>query len=161
VRALVAQVQGLARAARPTLSSAPGALRKTTALLVTAKPGLSSADATLALAHRAVSPTLSFLRVAQPTLPEITRAISDLQPTVAYLAPRSCGLSTAMTGCSEMMKWGTAYDNFIRFTLDETGPIVGSTLAAPLTSSYPGPCTAAGNESGAVMQTPEQQVAQP
>lgn len=161
VRALLAQVQGLAQAARPTLSTAPGALRKTTTLLVSAKPGLRSADATLTLARRAVSPTLSFLKVAQPALPDINRAISDLEPTVAYLAPRSCGLSTAMTGWSEMMKWGTAYDNFIRFTIDETGPIAGSTLAAPLTSSYPGPCTAAGNESGALLQTPEQQVAQP
>jgi hypothetical protein len=161
VRALVAQVQGLAQAARPTLSAAPGALRQTTALLVSAKPGLGSANATLTLLHRAVSPTLTFLQTAQPALPLINRAISDLEPTVAYLAPRSCGLSTAMTGWSEMMKWGTAYDNFIRFTITETGPIAGSTLAAALTSPYPGPCTAAGNESGPLLQTPEQQVAQP
>jgi virulence factor Mce-like protein len=161
VRSLVAQVQGLAAAARPTLSVAPGALRQTTALLIDAKPGLGSANATLTLLHRAVSPTLTFLTTAQPMLPQIDRAISDLEPTVSYLAPRSCGLSTAMTGWSEMMKWGTAYNNFIRFTVDETGPIAGSTLAAPLTSPYPGPCTAAGNESGPLLQTPEQQVAQP
>jgi hypothetical protein len=66
-----------------------------------------------------------------------------------------------MTGWNEMMKWGTAYDNFIRFTITETGAIAGSSLGAALTSQYPGPCTAAGNESGPLKQTPEQQVANP
>ena len=69
--------------------------------------------------QRAVSPTLTFLHTAQPVLPEIDTAVSDLEPTVAYVAPRSCGLSTTMTGWSEMMKWGTAYNNFIRFTVDD------------------------------------------
>jgi ABC-type transporter Mla subunit MlaD len=161
VTALVAQVQGLAQAARPTLAAAPGALNQTSALLVDARPGLASANETLGLLQRAVSPTLTFLQTAQPALPQINGAISDLEPTVAYLAPRSCGLSTTMTGWSEMMKWGTPYDNFIRFTVTETGPIAGSTLGAPLTSAYPGPCTAQGDASGPLMQTPEEQVAHP
>ncbi len=161
VRALVAQVQGLAQAAKPTLLNAPGALRATTAMLAAARPGLRNANTTLQLAQKAVTPTLTFLETAQPVLPQIDDAAADLLPTVDYVAPRACGLSTAMTGWSEMMKWGTAYDNFIRFTADETGPIAGSTIAAPLTSPYPGPCTAAGNESGQLLQTPEQQVANP
>jgi ABC-type transporter Mla subunit MlaD len=161
VRSLVAQVQGLAQAATPTLAAARGALAQTSTLLVDARPGLSGANQTLTLAQRAVSPTLTFLQTAQPVLPQINSAISDLEPTVAYLAPRDCGLSTAMTGWSEMMKWGTPYDNFIRFTLTETGPIAGSKIAAPLTSAYPGPCTAQGGESGPLLQTPEEQVAQP
>jgi ABC-type transporter Mla subunit MlaD len=161
VRGLVAQVQGLAQAAIPTLGAAPAALNQTSALLVAARPGLRSANQTLLLARRAVSPTLTFLQTAQPVLPEINSAISSLEPTVANVAPRSCGISTAMTGWSEMMKWGTSYNNFIRFTIDETGPIAGSSIAAPLTSQYPGPCTAAGDASGPLLQTPEEQVAKP
>lgn len=161
VHALVTQVQGLAQAAIPTLGAAPGALRQTSALLAGARPGLRSANQTLRLAQRAVSPTLTFLQTAQPVLPEINNAVSSLEPTVAYVAPRSCGISTAMTGWSEMMKWGTAYNNFIRFTIAETGPVAGLALGAPLTSSYPGPCTGAGNASGPLHQTPEEQVAQP
>lgn len=158
---LVSQVEGLARAATPTLAVAPAALRQTSALLVDARPGLRGADQTLRLIQRAVTPTLTFLQTAQPVLPQIDGAISDLAPTVSYVAPRSCGLSDAFTGWSEMMKWGNAYNNFIRFTVDETGPIAGSNVAAPLTSPYPGPCVNGIGESGALKQTPEQQVANP
>jgi ABC-type transporter Mla subunit MlaD len=161
VRAVVSQVQGLAHAAVPTLAAAPPALRQTSALLVDARPGLQRADETLQLAGRAVSPTLTFLQTAQPVLPQVNGAISDLLPVVSYVGPRSCGLSTTMTGWSEMMKWGDSYQNFIRFTLTDTGPIAGSTVAAPLVSPYPGPCTSAGNESGPLKQTPEEQVAHP
>jgi ABC-type transporter Mla subunit MlaD len=158
VDALLAQVDGLAHAAVPTLAAAPGALSQTRSLLVAARPGLSKANDTLHLLDRAVSPTVSFLRTAQPELPRINTAISDVLPTVQYLAPRTCGLSNAFTGWSEMMKYGTAYDNFIRFTITETGTIVANQPGAPLlTSSYPGPCDGGSGVTGGPYGTPEQQ----
>jgi ABC-type transporter Mla subunit MlaD len=158
VDALLAQVDGLAHAAVPTLAAAPAALRQTSSLLLAARPGLSNANATLNLLGRAVSPTVSFLRAAQPELPRINTAISDALPTVSYVAPRSCGLSNAFTGWSEMMKYGTAYDNFIRFTVTETGTLVANQPSAPLlTSSYPGPCDGGSGETGGPFGTPEQQ----
>jgi hypothetical protein len=57
-----------------------------------------------------------------------------------------------------MMKYGTAYDNFIRFTVTETGTIVANQPNAPLlTSSYPGPCNGGSGETGGPFGTPEQQ----
>jgi ABC-type transporter Mla subunit MlaD len=158
VNALLAQVDGLAHAAVPTLAAAPAALRQTSALLVAARPGLRNANATLNLLDRAVPPTVAFLQTAQPELPRINTAISDALPTVSYVAPRSCGLSNAFTGWSEMMKYGTAYDNFIRFTVTETGTLVANQPGAPLlTSSYPGPCNGGSGETGGPFGTPEQQ----
>jgi ABC-type transporter Mla subunit MlaD len=158
VDALLRQVDGLARAALPTLAAAPGALTQTASLLVAARPGLSEAGDTLALLDRAVPPTVSFLRTAQPELPRINTAISDVLPTINNVAPRTCGLSNAFTGWSEMMKYGTAYDNFIRFTVTETGTIVANQPNAPLlTSSYPGPCSGGSGETGGPFGTPEQQ----
>jgi ABC-type transporter Mla subunit MlaD len=162
VTALVAQVQGLAQAATPTLSAAPAALNQTSALLTDAQPGLRNADATLHLAARAVDPTLTFLQTAQPALPMIDDALAYVLPTVEYVAPRACGLSDAFTGWSEYMKWGTAYDNFIRFTITPTGSIVsGQPDASVLSNPYPGPCVGSVGEAGGARQTPEQQVSNP
>jgi ABC-type transporter Mla subunit MlaD len=162
VTTLVAQVQGLAQAATPTLRVAPPALSQTSALLSHAQPGLRNANATLQLAARAVDPTLTFLQTAQPALPMIDAALSYVLPTINYVAPRSCGLSDAFTGWSEVMKWGTAYDNFIRFTVTETGSILGGQPHAPVLSNpYPGPCVGGVGEAGGARQTPEQQVGNP
>ena len=162
VTALVAQVRGLAIAATPTLTAAPAALKQTAALLHVAEPGLRNANATLHLAARAVSPTLTFLQTAQPALPPINSALADVLPTVQDVAPRACGLSDAFTGWSEVMKWGTPYDNFIRFTLTETGSILAGQPKAPVLSNpYPGPCVGSVGEAGGARQTPEQQVSNP
>jgi ABC-type transporter Mla subunit MlaD len=161
VRALVAQVQGLAQAATPTLSAAPAALGQTSALLDAAKPGLHNADATLKLAARAVNPTLTFLQTAQPALPMINDALASVLPTVRYVAPRACGLSDAFTGWSDMMKFGTSYDNFIRFTITETDLVAGLPGAPLFSNPYPGPCSGDVGEAGGPLPTPEQQVANP
>jgi ABC-type transporter Mla subunit MlaD len=162
VTALVAQVQGLAKAAVPTLNAAPAALNQTSALLTVARPGLRNANATLHLAAHAVGPTLTFLQTAQPALPMIDDALADVLPTIKYVAPRACGLSDAFTGWSEYMKWGTAYDNFIRFTITPTGSIVsGQPDASVLSNPYPGPCVGSVGEAGGARQTPEQQVSNP
>lgn len=162
VRALVSQVQGLAQAATPTLTVAPAALNQTSALLTDAKPGLRNANATLQLAARAVNPTLTFLQTAQPALPMINDGLAYVLPTVEAVARRACGLSDAFTGWSEYMKWGTSYDNFIRFTLTETGSIVGGQPNAPVRSSpYPAPCAGSVGEAGGARPTPEQQAVTP
>jgi virulence factor Mce-like protein len=161
VRALVAQVQGLAQAATPTLSAAPAALNQTSALLNTAQPGLRNADATLHLASRAVNPALTFLQTAQPALPMINSALSSVLPTVQYVAPRACGLSDAFTGWSDMMKFGTAYSNFIRFTITTTDVVAGLPGAPQYSIPYPGPCNGNVGEAGGPKPTPEQQVANP
>jgi ABC-type transporter Mla subunit MlaD len=162
VTALVANVQGLAQAATPTLSAAPAALNQTAALLDAGRPGLRSANATLQLLGRAVSPTLTFLETTQPALPQVDTALADVLPTLAHVAPRSCGLSDAFSGWSEIMKWGTPYDNFIRFTLTETGSVAAGQPSAPVLSSpYPAPCQGSVGEAGGARQTPEQQVANP
>jgi ABC-type transporter Mla subunit MlaD len=162
VTALLAQVQGLATAATPTLTAAPAALNQTTALLHDARPGLRNANATLHVAARAVSPTLTFLETAQPALPPINGALADVRPTVQDVALRACGLSDAFTGWSEVMKWGTPYDNFIRFTLTEEGSILAGQPNAPVPSTpYPGPCVGSVGEAGGARQTPEQQVSAP
>ncbi len=162
VSALVAQVQGLAQAATPTLAAAPAALNETTALLRDAGPGLRSANATLHLARGAVSPTLSFLKTAQPAFSQINQALASALPVVQYVAPRSCGLSDAFTGWSEIMKFGTAYDNFIRFTITETGSVLaGQPGADDLSNPYPAPCDGSVGEAGGARQTPEQEVADP
>jgi ABC-type transporter Mla subunit MlaD len=162
VRSLVAQVQGLAQAATPTLAAAPAALDETTALLRDAGPGLHSANATLRLARGAVSPTLSFLQTAQPAFSQINQALASALPVVRYVAPRSCGLSDAFTGWSEIMKFGTAYDNFLHFTITETSSIVVGQPGAPVLSNpYPAPCQGSVGEAGGARQTPEQQVANP
>jgi ABC-type transporter Mla subunit MlaD len=158
VTAMVAQLQGFATAATPTLTAAPGALNQTTALLNDAQPGLRNADATLHLAQRAVSPTLTFLQTAQPALPQINSAIADVQPTVQHVAPRACGLSDALSGWADVLRWGTPYQNYIQFTLTETSTIVAGTPNAPvLTNPYPGPCVGAVGEAGGPRPTPEQQ----
>jgi virulence factor Mce-like protein len=162
VTALVAQVQGLAQAATPTLAAAPAALNETTALLRDAGPSLRSANATLHLVQGAVTPTLGFLQTAQPALPQINQALASTLPVVRYVAPRSCGLSDAFTGWSEIMKFGTAYDNFIHFTITETSSIVAGQPNAPVLSNpYPGPCQGSVGEAGGARQTPEQEVANP
>lgn len=160
VNDLLAQVDGLARAAVPTLAAAPGALTQTASLLSVAKPGLREANATLHLLSNAVDPTVGFLKTAQPELPRINLAISDLLPTVSYLAPRACGLSNAFTGWSEMMKYGTDYDNFIRFTVAKDSSLV-SGEGNDLTSPYPGPCVDGGGPMGGPYGTPEQQQSSP
>jgi ABC-type transporter Mla subunit MlaD len=160
VRALVAQVQGLAQAATPTLSAAPAALNQTTALLGTAQPGLRNLGSTLQLAQRAVNPTLTFLQTAHPALPMINSALSSVLPIVSYVAPRACGLSDAFTGWSWMMKFGTAFNNFIRFTITETDLIAGLPGAPLFSIPYPGPCNGSVGEAGGPKPTPEQQVAQ-
>jgi virulence factor Mce-like protein len=158
VTAMVAQLQGFATAATPTLTAAPAALNQTTALLSDAQPGLRNADATLHLAARAVSPTLTFLQTAQPALPQINSAIADVQPTVQYLAPRACGLSDALSGWADVLRWGTPYQNYIQFTVTETSTLVTGTPNAPVLSSpYPGPCVGAVGEAGGPRPTPEQQ----
>jgi ABC-type transporter Mla subunit MlaD len=160
VNDLLGQVDGLARAAVPTLAAAPGALHQTALLLATAKPGLSAANATLHYLGNAVDPAVSFLRTTQPELPRVNLAMADLLPTVKYVAPRSCALSTAFTGWSEVMKLGTAYDNFIRFTLTETQNLLANQGTA-LTSAYPGPCVNGADVVGAPLGTPEQQQQNP
>ena len=81
---------------------------------------------------------------------------------VQYVAPRSCGLSDAFTGWSEIMKFGTAYDNFIRFTITETGSVLaGQPGADDLSNPYPAPCDGSVGEAGGARQTPEQEVANP
>jgi ABC-type transporter Mla subunit MlaD len=162
VTALVGQVQGLAQAATPTLALAPAALSETTALLHDAQPGLRNADATLHLAHRAVPPTLRFLTTAQTALPDVNTALADALPIVTNVGPRACGLSDAMTGWAAYMRWGTAYDNFIRFTITETGsilagqgPIPGRGVLQPSTP-YPGPCNGSVGEAGGARPTAEQ-----
>jgi ABC-type transporter Mla subunit MlaD len=159
VKSLVAQVQAFAAAATPTLSAAPAALDQTVALLHDAQPGLRNANATLHLAARAVDPTLTFLQTAQPAFPMVNGALSSVLPTVRDVAPRACGLSDAFTGWSEVLKWGTPYDNFIRFTLTETGSVVAGQPNAPVLSTpYPGPCVGSVGEAGGARQTPEQMV---
>jgi ABC-type transporter Mla subunit MlaD len=160
VTALVAQVQGLAQAATPTLALAPRALDQTTALLHDAQPGLRNANATLQFAHAAVSPTLTFLQTTDPALPEINRALTAALPITNYVGPRACGISDAMTGWSTTMKFGTAYGNFIRFTIHELqGIISGQPGATILTNPYPGPCAGTVGEAGGARPTPDQQVA--
>jgi virulence factor Mce-like protein len=162
VTALVAQVQGLAQAATPTLAAAPAALNETTALVRDAGPSLRSTNATLHLARGAVSPTLAFLQTAQPALPQINQTLASTLPVVRYVAPRSCGLSDAFTGWSNIMKFGTAYDNFIRFTITETSSIVAGQPGAPVLSNpYPAPCQGSVGEAGGARPTPEQEVANP
>jgi ABC-type transporter Mla subunit MlaD len=161
VRALVAQVKGLAQDATPTLSAAPPALNQTNALLDSAKPGLRSANTTLQLGSSAVNPTVTFLQTAQPALPMIDRALAYVLPTIQYVAPRSCGLSDAFTGWSWMMKYGTAYNNFIRFTITETDLVAGLPNAPLFSIPYPGPCNGSVGEAGGPKPTPEQQAATP
>jgi phospholipid/cholesterol/gamma-HCH transport system substrate-binding protein len=164
VTALVAQVQGLAQVATPTLTLAPAALTQTTGLLRDAQPGLRNAGATLHLAQHAVSPTLTFLQTAQPALPQIDAALSSVTPIVQEVAPRTCGLSDAFTGWNNMMKWGTPFNNWIRFTVAETATIVAGTphsLAPSLENPYPAPCQGTVGEAGGAKPTPEQQVATP
>jgi virulence factor Mce-like protein len=161
VTALVAQVTGLARAARPTLADAPAAFNQTTALLEHARPGLRGADKTLQLAHQAVSPALTFLRTAQPALPMINKALRSSTPIVTDLAAHTCGLSDGFAGWAGTMKFGTAYNNQIRFTIADTSTIVAGQPNAPsLASPYIPPCNGtSGSEVGGPKLTPEQMVA--
>jgi ABC-type transporter Mla subunit MlaD len=161
VDALVSQVTGLAQAAVPTLGLAPGALDATTALLHHAEPGLRGLNATLKFAHRAIPPTLTFLTTADPVLPEANRALKYGLPIVQQVAPRACGITALSTGWSGMMKWGTDYENFIRFTIHDVTGIATGLTNFPV-NPYPGPCV--GDYSpvtGAIRQTPEQMVANP
>ena len=74
------------------------------------------------------------------------------------IAPRACGLTDAFTGWSDVMKFGNAYNNFIRFTVAETSTIlVGNQHAPALANPYPGPCNGNVGETGD-RGTPEQQV---
>jgi ABC-type transporter Mla subunit MlaD len=162
VTALVSQVQGLALAATPTLAVAPAALNETTALLQDAQPGLRNADATLKLAHKAVSPALKFLTTAKTALPDLNKALADALPIVTYVGPRACGLTDAMSGWAGVMRYGTAYDNFIRFTITPSGsilagqaPLPGRGVLVPSTP-YPGPCVGRVGEWGGTPPTAEQ-----
>jgi virulence factor Mce-like protein len=119
---LVDAVGGFARAGQPTLDEAPGALRSTVALLRDAKAPLGDARDTLELAQRAVPPTLDLLGKVRPVLPSVDRALSDVVPTLDYLAPRACELSSFSTGWAEYLKWGDSYNNFIRFILQAARP---------------------------------------
>jgi ABC-type transporter Mla subunit MlaD len=162
VTALLAQVQGFATAATPVLKMAPPALNQTAGLLHDAQPGLRNADATLHLASRAVSPALNFLQTAQPALPQIDSALADVRPTVQVVSARACALSDLFGGWGEVLKWGTPYDNFIRFTLTETATIIAGQPSAPaLSNPYPGPCVNGVGELGGAYPTPEQQVSNP
>jgi ABC-type transporter Mla subunit MlaD len=162
VTQLVAQVNGLAQAAIPTLSNAPGALDATTSLLNHAQPGLRGLGGTLQLAHNAVPPTLSFLTAVDPALPDINRAMNNGRPIVQQVAPRACGLSDAFTGWSQMMKWGTAVDNFIRFSVTPASTILtGQNTVTNPSTPYPTPCVGQVGTRGGAGQTPEQQLASP
>jgi hypothetical protein len=60
------------------------------------------------------------------------------------------------------MKYGTAYDNFIRFTITETGSILAGQPNAPdLSTPYPGPCNGSVGEAGGPRPTPAEQVSTP
>jgi virulence factor Mce-like protein len=122
VSRLADAVGGFARAGQPTLAEAPAALRSTVALLRDAKAPLGDARDTLDLAQRAVPPTLDLLGRVRPVLPSLDRALSDVVPTLDYLAPRACELSSFSTGWAEYLKWGDSQNNFIRFILQAARP---------------------------------------
>jgi ABC-type transporter Mla subunit MlaD len=122
VSRLAEAVGGFARAGQPTLDEAPAALRSTVALLRGAKAPLGDARHTLELAQRAVTPTLDLLGNVRPVLPSVDQALSDVVPTLDYLAPRACELSSFSTGWAEYLKWGDSSNNFIRFILQAARP---------------------------------------
>jgi hypothetical protein len=139
------------------LTTAPAALNQTVGLLHDAQPGLRNADATLHLAARAASPALTFLQTTQPALPQIDKALTDVQPTVQTVAARACALSDVFSGWGEVLKWGTPYDNFIRFTVTETASVIAGQPSAPVLSNpYPGPCVGGIGEAGGARPTPEE-----
>jgi hypothetical protein len=93
-------------------------------------------------------------------LPQLRRTLTAARPIVGEVAPRACAISDAMTGWSEYMKFGTAYDNFIRFTPTLTQTLLTGLNQASLPSTpYPGPCVGNVGEAGGNKQTPDEQVA--
>jgi hypothetical protein len=157
VSALVGSVGDLAQQGDPTLALLPPALTATSALLHDGQPALKQASGTLALLQSAVGPTLSLLHQVSPVEPDLTRSMADLLPTVSNIAPRYCELSNAFTGWSSMMKFGTSYNNVIRFYVEPVGnplaggtgsPLVPTIKNATLVNPYPGPCVNGWGEVG-------------
>jgi ABC-type transporter Mla subunit MlaD len=122
VNGLLAEVDRAAVQTRPTLSEAPGALASTSALLTDAAKPLGDTRRTLQLAANAVSPTLSLLSSVNTSLPNLDTAMSDLVPTLQYLAPRSCDMTQFATGWAEYTKWGDSFNSFIRFLVSAVRP---------------------------------------
>jgi ABC-type transporter Mla subunit MlaD len=154
---LIGAVGNLAAEGDPTLALLPGALSAGSALLRDGQPALREAARTLSLAHTAVPPAVSLLQDITPVEPDMSRTLGDLLPTITYIAPRYCELSNAWTGWSSMMKYGTSYDNFIRFYLFPTGnelaggtgsPLVPVVKSSAMTNPYPGPCVNGDGEVG-------------
>jgi len=165
VAGLIDETARLARDARPTLQRAPASLRSTTVLLRDSVEPLANARRTLELAGRAVSPTLGLLGAVNPVLPGLEQALDSLYPTVKYVGPRACGISDAMTGWNQAMKYGDQHSNFIRFQfLGAARPdVIGGATETPrvpgpdgkdvldrfyLTEPYPEPCDGQYGESG-------------
>jgi len=148
VNGLLAEVGRTAVDARPTLAEAPAALQSTSALLNDAAKPLGDTRRTLVLASNAVSPTLSLLSSVDTSLPLIQNTMSDVIPTLDYLAPRSCDMTQFATGWAEYLKWGDDVNSFIRFLVAAVRPDQLSLQTSnfhplgPFVNSnpYPAPC---------------------
>jgi ABC-type transporter Mla subunit MlaD len=145
----VRELGGFARQSLPFLRQAPEALNQTAALLREARPTLRSADRTLDLAGRAVSPTLFLLRTLQPALPDIERALREATAPVVELGPRRCDITLMFGNWASMLAYGTNAGNYLRLNLvQNTGESLGGSqeqlkdLVPIHGNPYPGPCDA-------------------
>lgn len=119
---LVRAAGGLASDGRAALSAAPAALRETTRLLRDARAPLRHADETLALAQRAVDPTLSLLRTVRPLLPALDTAAGAVTPITQQLEPHGCDLAATFSGWADMTKWTTPLANITRVEVASASP---------------------------------------
>jgi virulence factor Mce-like protein len=146
VDGLVDQIRGFARAIRPGLQAGPSSFAQTSALLRESRPGLRGLEKTLALAGRAVDPTLSLLSTIRPALPQIDSTLTNLTPIVQTLGAHGCDIKMFGTRWTSLMRYGNQDGAVLRINLT-FGPesLYGQTTkltGSHPTNPYPKPCQA-------------------
>ena len=145
VQPLLAETAGFAREARPVLTAGPNAFGQTSALLKESRPGLRDAEDTLALADKAVNPTLKLLDTVRPVLPELDATMLNTQPVTDSLGAYGCDIVRMGRQWGSMMHLGNQDGGVLRFNVQfgpesvygQTNRTFGNTPATP----YPEPCT--------------------
>src|SRR5439155_65317 len=78
---------------------------------------LRSADRTLRLTGRAVSPTLGLLAAVRPVLPNLDTVLTDSVPIVSTLGAHSCDIKLFGKNWTGMMTYGNAGGGYLRLNL--------------------------------------------
>jgi virulence factor Mce-like protein len=145
---LVRELSGLARQVRPVLAAAPASFEQASALVAEARPSLRVADRTLALARRAVDPTLDLLAAVRPVLPDLDGTFANLGPIVGTIGEYRCDFKRMGDNWGSMLGFENAGGSFLRFNVVSPGvdSLYGSSNRVKTINPVPGPGCVAGKE---------------